>query len=44
MMKTTGKILIVDDDNDILVASKLLLKRKFTDVMNVNKTCVCIYV
>jgi len=37
MMKTTGKILIVDDDNDILVASKLLLKRKFTDVSTCNQ-------
>ena len=36
-MKTTGKILIVDDDNDILVAGKLLLKRKFTDVSTCNQ-------
>ena len=37
MMKTTGRILIVDDDNDILVASRLLLKRKFTDVSTCNQ-------
>ena len=31
-MKKPANILIVDDDQDILVASKLLLQRKFTDV------------
>lgn len=37
VMKTPGKILIVDDDNDILVAGKLLLKRKFSDVSTCNQ-------
>lgn len=32
-MKQTGKILIVDDDQDILIAGKLLLKRHFTEVL-----------
>ncbi len=31
-MKTEGKILIVDDDEDILTAARLLLKRQFTHV------------
>lgn len=31
-MKKPANILIVDDDQDILVASKLLLQRKFSDV------------
>jgi DNA-binding NtrC family response regulator len=36
-VKQTGKILIVDDDEDILVAGKLLLKRHFSDVNICNK-------
>ena len=36
-MKQEGKILIVDDDEDILVAGKLLLKRFFTDVKICNQ-------
>jgi DNA-binding NtrC family response regulator len=35
-MRTEGKILLVDDDNDILIAGKLLLKRKFTDISTCN--------
>ncbi len=36
-MKQAANILIVDDDEDILVAGKLLLKRKFTDVTLCNR-------
>ncbi len=32
-MKTDGTILIVDDDQDILIAGKLLLKRHFSNVL-----------
>ncbi|NQZ81976.1 MAG: sigma-54-dependent Fis family transcriptional regulator [Colwellia sp.] len=35
-MKKEGKILIVDDDEDILIAGKLLLKREFTSVSTCN--------
>jgi DNA-binding NtrC family response regulator len=35
-MVTEGKILIVDDDQDILTAGKLLLKRHFSQVMICN--------
>lgn len=31
-MKEPGHILIVDDDEDILVAGKLLLKRQFSQI------------
>ncbi len=37
MTKQNGKILIVDDDEDILVASKLLLKRHYGSVVTCNK-------
>jgi len=36
-MKQDGTILIVDDDNDILIAGKLLLKRHFTSVETCNQ-------
>ncbi|WP_286262279.1 sigma-54-dependent transcriptional regulator [Thalassotalea atypica] len=36
-MKESAKILIVDDDEDILVAGKLLLKRKFSDISICNR-------
>lgn len=36
-MKIDGKILIVDDDQDILVAGKLLLNRKFSEVSICNR-------
>ncbi|TPH12114.1 sigma-54-dependent Fis family transcriptional regulator [Litorilituus lipolyticus] len=36
-MKTDAHILIVDDDQDILVASKLLLKRQFSQVTICNR-------
>ena len=35
-MKKDGKVLIVDDDEDILTAGKLLLKRHFTQVSTCN--------
>ena len=35
-MKKEGKILIVDDDEDILTAGKLLLKRQFSQVSTCN--------
>ncbi len=35
-MKKEGRILIVDDDEDILIAGKLLLKREFTSVSTCN--------
>jgi len=35
-VKKEGKILIVDDDEDILIAGKLLLKREFTSVSTCN--------
>ncbi len=35
-MKQTGHILIIDDDEDILAAGNLLLKRHFTDVTSCN--------
>ncbi|WND01656.1 sigma-54 dependent transcriptional regulator [Temperatibacter marinus] len=37
MTKKDGKILIVDDDEDILTAGKLLLRRHFKQVMTCNK-------
>lgn len=37
MTKQNGKILIVDDDEDILVAGKLLLKRHYGSVVTCNK-------
>jgi DNA-binding NtrC family response regulator len=37
MTKSTANILIVDDDNDILTAGKLLLKRKFSNVSTCNQ-------
>ncbi|MCC2617028.1 sigma-54 dependent transcriptional regulator [Aestuariibacter halophilus] len=37
MDKQTGRILLVDDDQDILVAGKLLLKRHFSDVTVCNQ-------
>lgn len=36
-MKQEGRILIVDDDEDILIAGKLLLKRHFSEVSICNK-------
>lgn len=36
-MKEEGRILIVDDDEDILIAGKLLLSRKFTHVATCNR-------
>ena len=36
-MKKLGSILIVDDDEDILVASRLLLKRHFSKVVTSNR-------
>lgn len=36
-MKEEGRILIVDDDEDILIAGKLLLSRKFTHVSTCNR-------
>lgn len=36
-MSVESRILIVDDDEDILVASKLLLKRHFTEVVICNR-------
>jgi len=36
-VKTNGKILIVDDDEDILIAGKLLLKRHFSNVLTCNQ-------
>lgn len=36
-MKQEGNILIVDDDEDILVAGKLLLKRHFTQIQICNR-------
>ncbi|WP_286233022.1 sigma-54-dependent transcriptional regulator [Thalassotalea sediminis] len=36
-MKQQANILIVDDDQDILVAGKLLLKRKFSDISICNQ-------
>lgn len=36
-MDKRGAILIVDDDEDILVAGKLLLKRHFADVVTINQ-------
>ena len=36
-MKVNGNILIVDDDEDILVAGKLLLKRQFSQVTICNR-------
>jgi len=35
-VKKEGRILIVDDDEDILIAGKLLLKREFTSVSTCN--------
>lgn len=35
-MEKRGSILIVDDDEDILIAGKLLLKRHFANVMTLN--------
>ena len=35
-MKENGRILIVDDDDDILTAGKLLLKRKFSHISTCN--------
>jgi DNA-binding NtrC family response regulator len=37
MTNLSGKILIVDDDEDILVAGKLLLKRHYKNVVTCNK-------
>ncbi len=37
MAKSEGAILIVDDDEDILTAGKLLLKRHFSKVMTCNR-------
>jgi DNA-binding NtrC family response regulator len=37
MAKTDGKILIVDDDEDILIAGKLLLKRHYAKVVSSNQ-------
>jgi DNA-binding NtrC family response regulator len=37
MAKKTGKILIVDDDEDILIAGKLLLKRHYEKVLTCNQ-------
>lgn len=37
MTQNTGRILIVDDDEDILIAGKLLLKRHFSAVATVNR-------
>ncbi len=36
-VKQDGSILIVDDDQDILIAGKLLLKRHFSSVLTCNK-------
>ena len=36
-MKEQGRILIVDDDEDILIAGKLLLNRKFSHVATCNR-------
>ncbi len=36
-MEKRGAILIVDDDEDILVAGKLLLKRHFAEVVTINQ-------
>jgi DNA-binding NtrC family response regulator len=36
-VKLTGNILIVDDDEDILVAAKLLLKRHFSEISICNR-------
>ena len=36
-MEKRGAILIVDDDEDILVAGKLLLKRHFADVVTISQ-------
>ncbi|MBL4601379.1 MAG: sigma-54-dependent Fis family transcriptional regulator [Emcibacteraceae bacterium] len=37
MMEKLGSILIVDDDEDILVAGKLLLKRHFANVVTISQ-------
>jgi len=36
-MGKTGNILVVDDDQDILIAARLLLKRHFTSVSTTNR-------
>ncbi len=35
-MSKAGNILIVDDDEDILTASRLLLRRQFAEVVTCN--------
>ena len=37
MIKTQGKILIVDDDNDILLTGKIILKKYFSEIQTCNK-------
>lgn len=37
MSDRTGRILIIDDDKDILVAGRLLLKRRFKSVVTANR-------